>query len=407
MGSRALIEPNCRPTGRPPFAPARARHRLQCFLVLAAAILIQVRAADAADPRIQVSPAQALSLGIETVSIGAAGQGATITLPAQVAVPNNQIHAIAAPLPGLVQSLGAAPGERVRRGQLLARIASPAMLEAQREYLNAASQAQLTSLNAKRDEQLWREGIIAESRHQSSRNAAAQAANVLAERRQALRLAGMPEKTVADLAPGKALSGVIEIASPIDGVVLEQTATVGSRTEQSALLFKVARLDPLWLEIQVPVKLAATLREGARARVAGTEENKAPAGKVIAIGRQVSVDNQTVSVRATVSAGANLLHPGQFVEAVLELPGGEVPAWRIPVDAILRRQDKSYVFVQRPGGFDAVEVRLTGSSGTGSGASGERVLVTSGGASMLRDGDRVAVKGVSALKAAWMGIGKE
>lgn len=388
---------------------ACARNRWQHPFVLAAAILMQACAAEAADPRIQVSPAQALSLGIETVPIAAPGQGATVTLPAQVAVPNNQVHAIAAPLPGLVQSLGAAPGERVRRGQLLARIASPAMLEAQREYLNASSQAQLTALNAKRDEQLWREGIIAESRHQASRNAAAQAANVLAERRQALRLAGMPEKAVADLAPGKALNGVIDIASPIDGVVLEQTATVGSRTEQSALLYKVARLDPLWLEIQVPVKLAATLREGTRARVAGAEEDKAPAGSVIAIGRQVNADNQTVSVRATVSAGAGILHPGQFVEAVLELPGGAAPAWRIPVDAILRRQDKSYVFVQRPGGFDAVEVLLAGSSGAGGtpSAAGERVLVTAGGASTLKDGDRVAVKGVSALKAAWMGIGKE
>ncbi|MBS0337794.1 MAG: efflux RND transporter periplasmic adaptor subunit [Proteobacteria bacterium] len=366
--------------------------------LFALALLAQACPAGAAQPRIAVSAAQAQALGIETVAVAAPGQAAAVTLPAQVAVPNNQVQAVAAPLPGLVQSLGAAPGEHVRKGQVLARIASPMLLEVQREYLNAASQAQLTALNAKRDEQLWQEGIIAESRHQASRNAAAQASIALAERRQALRLAGLPDKAIADLGAGRAMNGVIDIASPIDGVVLEQTATVGSRTEQSALLYKVARLDPLWLEIQVPVKLAAGLREGARARVAGADA--ASSGRIIAIGRQVNADNQTVSVRAVMSEGAALLRPGQFVEAVLDLPAGAAPAWRIPAAGLLRMQDRNYVFVQRTGSFDAVEVQLAGTAG-------EQALVTAAHASALKEGDRIAVKGVAALKAAWMGIGRQ
>ncbi len=378
----------------------RPKIRFPDLFLFAFALAVSACPAAAADARIAVSAAQAQALGIETATLAAPGQAAGLTLPAQVAVPNAQVHAVAAPLPGLVQALGAAPGERVKRGQMLARIASPMLLEAQREYLNAANQAQLTAQAAKRDDQLLKEGIIAQGRQQASASAQAQAATALAERRQALRLAGLPDKAIADLAAGRPMSGVIDIASPIDGVVLEQSATVGGRAEQSALLYKVARLDPLWLEIQVPVKIAASVREGSRARVAVAAGGAgAPAGKVIAIGRQVNADTQTVSVRVLVSEGAAQLRPGQFVEAVLDIGAGAASAWRIPASGVLRQQEKAFVFVQRDGGFEALEVRVEGMAGEGA-------LVTPAGPAALKDGDRVAVKGVSALKAAWMGIGK-
>lgn len=364
------------------------------FVVLALASPL----AWAAEAPIVLTPAQIQSMGLALAPLAGPRDAAGATLPAQVQVPHNQLQAVAAPFAGQVLQLGAAVGEKVKKGQLLARIASPALLALQRDYLQSANQAQLAGQIAKRDEQLWREGIIAESRWQASRSAGQQAGMAAHERRQALRLAGVPDQSVSSL------SGQVDVLAPLDGEVLEQSVAVGQRLEQGAPLFRIGRLAPLWLEIQAPVQLAASLRPGATVQVSGV----AAQGKVITIGRQLSGASQTLPVRALINQGAELLHPGQFVEAglALESAAGAGNSWQVPSAAIARHRDKNWIFVLRPAGkeptstFIPVETRVTGQSGAHS-------QVAAAKAGELRGGDQVAVKGVSALKASWMGIGKD
>jgi multidrug efflux pump subunit AcrA (membrane-fusion protein) len=137
-----------------------------------------------------------------------------------VLVPNEQMRIVAAPVGGMIEMLAVAPGSRVKRGQLVARLASPQALELQRDALQAGSQSALLQQSLKRDEQLFAEGLIAESRLQATRAAAAQAGAQASERRQGLALAG--------IAPGK-LGGPLALLAPIDGVVLDQGATRPAR----------------------------------------------------------------------------------------------------------------------------------------------------------------------------------
>jgi RND family efflux transporter MFP subunit len=338
----------------------------------------------AAEGMVAVSPAQIQALGIESAPLAAPGSG-RITLPAQVTLPNDQVHVVSAPLPAVVLQLAVAPGDAVKRGQTLARLGGAPILEAQREYLQAAAQANLAAQNARRDELLFREGIIAESRYQTTRALHAQAAALLAEKRQALKLAGADDRAAA---PG--LSGVVEVRAPADGVVLEQGVAVGQRVDQTALIYRIARLAPLTLEVQLPVALAAQLREGAAVRVPAAQA----AGRVIALGHQVG-PNQTVALRALITDGAGGLRPGQFVEAAVELPPPAPGTWRVPQAALVRQQEQLYVFVEVPGGFRTQVVKLIAQAGDTALVSGP-----------FQGGERVAVKGVAALKASWMGLGK-
>lgn len=338
----------------------------------------------AAEAMVAVSPAQIQALGVESAPLAAPGSG-RITLPAQVTLPNDQVHVVSAPLPAVVLQLAVAPGDAVKRGQTLARLGGAPILEAQREYLQAAAQASLAAQNARRDELLFREGIIAESRYQTTRALHAQATALLAEKRQALKLAG-----AGDRAAAQGLSGAVEVRAPADGVVLEQGVAVGQRVDQAALIYRIARLSPLALEVQLPVALAAELREGALVRVPAANA----AGRVIALGRQVG-PNQTVALRALIIQGAGGLRPGQFVEAEVDLPPPAPGTWRVPQAALVRQREQLYVFVEAPGGFRPQTVKLIAQAGDTALVSGP-----------FQGGERVAVKGVAALKASWMGLGK-
>jgi RND family efflux transporter MFP subunit len=347
-------------------------------------LLVYAGLATAADDLV-LQATQIKALSIETALASEAGLARKGALPAMVLVPNAQMRIVSAPVGGMIEMLAVAPGESVKRGQVLARLSSPQALELQRDALQSGSQAQLQQQNLKRDEQLFAEGLIAESRLQATRAAAAQAAALASERRQGLSLAG--------LAPGR-LGEALALTAPIDGVVLEQGAQLGRRVEPAALIYRIAKLSPLWLEVQAPIELAAGLREGAPVKIANSEVS----GQLIAIGRAVDAASQTVLLRVAVEAGAETLRPGQVVEVEIAAPPGK--QLRIPATALARHQGASLVFVQTAANdketrFAARPVRIVSQGGEGAVVDG------------LAGSERIAVKGVSGLKAMLSGVGKE
>lgn len=334
---------------------------------------------------LQLSPVQMQALGVETQLVPAAGSAAQEGLPARVAVPNDQVRMVTAPLAGLVEALLVAPGQTVKKGQVVARLSSPEALALQRDGAQAASQALLAEQVRARDAQLFSEGLIAESRLQATRAAAAQADAQASERRLGLALAGA--------IPGK-LGGKLALTASIDGVVLEQGVQLGQRVETSAMIYRIAKLSPLWLEIQAPADTAAPLREGMPVKLAGSEV----VGRLIAIGRAVDAASQTVLLRAEVGKGAETLRPGQVVEVEIASPAG--PQQSLPAGALARHQGQTLAFVQvgsddKGSRFEARPVRIVSQGG-------DRVRVDG-----IKAGEKVVVKGVSGLKAMLAGVGKE
>jgi len=355
------------------------------FIFTAFFLLTAATHLSAQESRLVLQATQIKSLGIETTVAGQSTSGRAGSYPAQVLVPNEQMRVVAAPVGGLVEMLAVAPGSTVKRGQVVAHLASPQALELQRDALQASSQAGLMQQNLKRDEQLFAEGLIAESRLQAARAAAAQAGAQAAERRQGLTLAGA--------VPGK-LGGKLALTATIDGVVLEQGAQLGQRVETSAMIYRIAKLSPLWLEIQAPVEVAAGLREGSAVRVSNSDV----VGKLIAIGRAVDMASQTVLLRAEVGKGAETLRPGQVVEVEIAAPSGQHQ--RLPASALARNQGVTIAFVQvasddKGATFDVRPVRVVSQGG-------DSVMVDG-----IKAGERVAIKGVSGLKAMLTGVGKE
>jgi len=339
---------------------------------------------------IALTAAQAKSLGITTVAPEAQATGEIAGLAAEVMVPNNQLHVVSTPLPGLVESVLVAVNERVKRGQLLARMQSSALAEAQRGYLQAATQAQLARANLDRDEKLSAEGLIAESRLLSTKAYHIEATALLTERRHALKIAGMSDAAIAALLTGNAISSSVTIAAPVDGVVIEQLAQAGQRLEAYTPIYRIARLDPLWLEIQVPLARAAGVREGARVRVPSVEAT----GKIISVGRSVTPESQTVMLRALISVNAAKLRPGQYVEAAVAAADTGATQWRIANAALARHDNRIVVFAKTATGFRVVPLTMVEEGTKSSIVSGDLKEVTS-----------VALGGIAGLKARLMGIG--
>lgn len=357
-------------------------------LMLITPVLCQ-SAAAAED--IMLKPAQIKSIGITTERLNSTKSGELSGIPAQVTVPSNQLFVVTSPLPALIEQTIVGVGDSVKKGQLLARLQSPALAEAQRGLLQAATQAQLASENLTRDKKLWEDGIIAESRYRTTQSKYIEANAALTERVQVLRLSGMSTPAIRKLQQGQDLSSLLAVRSPIDGVILEKSANAGERIDAVTPIFKVAKLYPLALHIQAPLDSLRGLKVGATVTIPAYGAK----GKLVAIGHGLSGANQTVLLRAEIDQGTENLRTGQFVEATIAT-GTEVhqEQWEIPNSALARINDKTFVFVRTRDGFRAQPVKVL--------HEGVHSSVMTGN---LDKSDSIAVHGVSALKAKMMGIG--
>lgn len=322
--------------------------------------------------------------GIETKSIEKSAGNDELVVPGTVTVPPQQTRMVASPAAGLVETLLVSPDEEVKEGDPIATLKSSELIEAQRAFLHAAADAALAAEKLKRDEQLYKEKIIAERRLLVTRAEAAQARSMLDERAQLLALDGMSEQAIETLRKERKLGAALTVRAPTSGIILARHATVGDRIQASAPLVTIARLDPVWVNLQIPIGRAATLDRADRVVLPslGVE------GKLIRIGHTADPATQSVNAVAEFRPGRSPIRPGQAVQAILRLRGAGGVQWRVPADAVVHHREKDWIFVRTSEGFRAVSVVLLS----------ETPQTASVQAALSAD-DRVATRGMLTLLA--------
>lgn len=354
-------------------------------LLFIALVVLCSGQAQAAAEAVRISPAQAQALGVQTARVSAAKSAQTLGLPARVVLPNNQLYIVSAPLAGFIEKMEVSINQHVERGQILALLQSPPLAEAERAYLQAQTRFRLAQEVMLRDRQLFDEGIIAQRRYSTSRSSYIESEAALSVQKQILKLAGLSERTIKQLQADGNIGSMLEIRSPIDGVVLEQTGIAGARVDAAAPIYRVATLSPLWLDMEVPAALLPGLKEKTGVSVPAYHSE----GTVFSIGNSVDPTSQTVMVRALMTTNIDSLRPGLKVEARISGSSGNV--WQVPNSALARIAGKAVVFVKTPDGFRIKAVAIVNE--------GEKNSLVNG----LDGAETVAIHGVAALKAAISG----
>lgn len=347
--------------------------------------LPQVASAD----DIVLSKSQLQGMHIKLVALDAAAATLSRKYTAEVVVPTTQVRIISAPQQGLIDVMHVAMGQEVKKGQVIAHLSSPDLVGLQGEYLQVRTKKKLAASALARDSELLKDGIIAQRRYLETQSAHEELSASLAEKRQALRLAGMNDAAINHLNSAKGLQSGMAIVSPIDGQIIEQMVSVGQRVDSAMPLYKIANLDPLWLEINVPIDAAMQLKKGMLVNVPKLHAS----GKVITVMRSVNKASQTMQVRAEVQQGAENLALGQFVEAEIQIQA-QAQSFALPSAAIVRNGKQTVVFKQTAKGFESVPVTVVAEQGGNTLVQGD-----------FSGQENIAVTGLAALKGSWLGLG--
>jgi RND family efflux transporter MFP subunit len=323
--------------------------------------------------------------GIVVAPVTSGMSGTDRRLPG-VVEPNAYRQVAVTPLvAGRVTKVGPALGERVRRGQTLAEIYSPALADAQTRYVSAQAMLDAHDRELQRTQKLVEIG--AASRQELEKIHAehvAQTAAVQSARSQ-LELLGVSASALEQMPSGHNVGATTTVPAPIDGVVTERGANVGLNVDTATKLFTVVDLSTVWVVADLYEKDFSRVRVGSEAAITtSARPDLTLRGRVSYIDPQVSADTRTAKVRIEVPHTGGELRLGMYADVVVSGASG-TSAPRVPRTAVQNVGDRTVVYLanpKEPGTLVEREVRLGQTSG-------EQVEVVSG----VQPGDVVVTEG--------------
>jgi RND family efflux transporter MFP subunit len=363
--------------------PFYRRRRVQLVAALLAVLALGFMMAQRASrPASPVDPAQQTPL-VSVIVPGKTATTSAVTFTGAISARYDM--PIGVEDSGRIAAVLVEAGDRVRAGQLLARLdtsvvaSQVASLSAQLEQ--ARAEAVLAAQELKRAEQIV-ESVAALSQSEVDRRRAE-----VQTRNARVRAAE------AQLAESRARQGRTEVRAPSDGIVLTRTAEVGqTATPGGAPLFRLGRGGEVEMRGQVSEQDLPKLRLGQSARVRITGVTEPFEGQVRLLAAVIDPQTRLGEIRVALTPHPDL-RPGAFARGEVVTEREQRPV--LPQTAVMSDGTQNYVLIAGEGDKVArrnVRIASTGPRGVviAAGLTGtERVITTAG--PFLREGEVVRV----------------
>jgi Cu(I)/Ag(I) efflux system membrane fusion protein len=317
--------------------------------------------------------------GIKTAVASRELLASTVKTPGFVTADERRVVSVTTRYSGWIEAVaGAQTGQLVAKGEVLATVYSPDLLNAQQVFLNAIR---------------WTEGPTVTARPSTVNDLERDA-------RARLELLGVSPQDLDTIAKTGKPMREMNVRSPARGYITRRSAIQGLYVSPGTELFQIADLSSVWVMADVYESEIGRVRVGQRAVF---ESSAYPGerfvGKVTFLYPTLSAGTRTLQARLEFQNPGLKLRPGLYGDVALEL--GAAEAVVVPRDALVDTGDVQYVFVALAGGrFEPRRVK-PGWSGR------DKIAILEG----LQDGERVVasagflVDSESRLRAAIEGFG--
>ncbi|HDS1136960.1 efflux RND transporter periplasmic adaptor subunit [Stenotrophomonas maltophilia] len=234
-------------------------------------------------------------------------------------------------------------GDKVAKGDVLARVASPdgARIAADLRVANAG--LSLAQKNASRDQSLLAQGVLARQEAEASQAA------YLSAQAEAQRAALVARTANVDG------GGSVSVVSPIAGTISSSQATLGVFVEPQATLYRVTGSNGVEVQASVRAGDTSRIRSGDPATIVRSD-GTVVSGKVRSVATAVGGLTRAATVVITPeNAGAGLV-VGDGVQVRLVASAGQSGGMSVPEEAVQNIDGKDVLFVRTEKGFNAQPV---------------------------------------------------
>jgi len=309
-------------------------------------------AEEAHSDSVKLTDAQISASGIKVLKAGPATIRSTLTLPGEIKFNQDRTAQVVPLLEGTVQAVHADIGQSVKKGQVLAVIASVELSDLRSQLLTAEKRLSLAKTTLAREKKLWEEKISAEQDYLQARQAMQEAEIDYRNAEQKLRALGSSAYSKGGL-------NSYELRAPFNGVVVEKAVSLGQSVKEDSSLFTIADLSTVWADVAVPASDLGNVRVGEQVTVRASALETEAVGKIAYVGSLLGAETRTANARVVLPNPALSWRPGLFVNVEVQLQSNqrEAPV-TVAAAALQTVEEKPTVFVRMPGGFRAEHVTL-------------------------------------------------
>jgi len=276
--------------------------------------------------------------GLEYGSIKKQRLSNDVSARGELILPVNAIVDLVSLYPGMIKTVKARHGEKVRKDQVLAIIYSPEFVEAQQQYLMVKNQLVMLEQDYERQKDLNLEKIASDKYFQKVRSDYNVAEAELSGLALMLEMAGVD----IDRLDEGYINPELQVVTPISGILEYIDVNPGKYIMPEERLMQVVNNEGLLLELSVFEKDIMLVRPGQRVTFTLSNlGNIIYEAEVVSVGSTVRQDTRIVKVFASLKESTTGMLPGMFVAS--EIHTGEDYVDALPEEAVLRTGNNEYV----------------------------------------------------------------
>ena len=287
----------------------------------------------------------------------------TTNLTGKLTINEEQTELVSSRVSGRIEKLAIKEvGQHVSQGQVLYEIYSEQLLTLEMEYLLASQQAQELGRQEKRYEEF------------------------LDAAEKKLILFGLTKSQLVELSKTKKTESKIAFLSTVSGIVVRVEATEGQYVSEGSPLYRIERLDKIWVEADLYPKETSFVKKGdvVDVVISGSKSSRVK-GRVTFLSPEYRSGTEIVLLRVEISNAERKFLPG--MQANVMLSHSTRKAIALPLDAVIRDERGSHVWVLTPEGAYVSRMVETGIENS------DEVEITSG----LAEKENVVITGAYLL----------
>ncbi|QBZ81983.1 Cobalt-zinc-cadmium resistance protein CzcB [Hydrogenovibrio crunogenus] len=311
----------------------------------------QLHAADS----LTLAPEKQAFLGIQTAPVKALSSFPGRSYPGETILPPNQTFLVTSPLSGMVTKVIRIHGP-VKKGEIIAELQSPELLNAQKNFLNTLSDLKAAQADLNRAKKLSQTGVVSTKKYQQAEASLKKYQQIKFQQRQDLALLGMADTAITQLEKTSRLQpAIIQIRSPVEGELYNLQIRSGQRLSTNQPIISVAQITPIVVEAKIPLHTAQQLMMEQTAQLV-TPQVK---GKIEYIPGFADPMTQTVNVHIEFANQDHSLRPGQMVQLhfIFEQQDGDY-LYQVNRNAISQYDNQDVIYIQQAEQIQVIPVEV-------------------------------------------------
>ncbi|MDO4972328.1 MAG: efflux RND transporter periplasmic adaptor subunit [Bacteroidales bacterium] len=238
-----------------------------------------------------------------------------------------------------VKSISVHEGQSVSRGQVLAVLSHPDLIELQGRYLTAVNRLTFVEQELQRQKTLVAGNAGSGRDLQQAQSEQRTLRTEISTIGQQLRMLGISPESVK---AGKTTTQ-ITVTSPISGTVEEVLVSTGQFADPQSPMFRIVNSDNVFADFMVYEKDLPRVAVGQSVSLSPqSDPTRVIQAKVYSVGKDVDPQTKAVHVRASFTGDSRHLVSGMYLKG--KIASGQQTSPSVPSEGIIDEEGSSYIF---------------------------------------------------------------